>query len=618
MCGIVGYIGPKSIDSVLLVGLKKLEYRGYDSSGIAAIENGELNVRKSNGKISNLEEKLSFQKLSGHIGIGHTRWATHGEPSKNNAHPHTNQKKTIAVVHNGIIENYLELKHELTKQGMIFRSETDTEVIPHLIQKFFNQGLNALDAFLATLKKLEGKFAISMICEKDPNKIFFARNGAPLIIAAGKKLNNNKYKEIFVASDSPAFIPIAKTAYHLRDEEWGYIEENQIHLFNLSDKEAIDFTLEEIPKSDLDIEKGDYAHYMLKEIFEQSDMFRRILKRRISDNNKIQFDELKLDPEYLNKIGRISIQACGTSLNAGLVGKYYFEQMAKLFTDADYSSEFRYRNPVADGDSLIIGISQSGETADTIGSLYEGKAKHLKVLSFLNNVNSTMARESDGIIDLMAGPEIGVASTKAYTAELLNLFLFSLYISSIKWTLPKEERVELIQELKELPDKIDILLKNLEPIHTIANYLKDRSDTIFLGRTFNYPTALEGALKLKEISYIHASGYAGGEFKHGPIALVSEEVPVIFILPEGEIRTKMISNLQEVKARKGKIISIITEGDEEVKKISDYYVEIPKTHEYLSPMLSVIPLQLISYFTAVYRGTDVDQPRNLAKSVTVE
>lgn len=616
MCGIVGYIGPKSVSSVLLVGLQKLEYRGYDSAGIAIMDRNELSVQKNKGKISILTEMVDKKPMPGNLGIGHTRWATHGEPSKINSHPHMNTSQNIAVVQNGIIENYLELKKELIDDGFIFASDTDTEVIPHLFEKYLKDNFRPEVAFLRMLKRIDGKFAIALVTEREPEKIFFARDGAPLILGIGKD-DENQEKENFLASDLPALVPLAKKAYYIKDGECGYIEQGKVVLsdFEGNPKEP---EYERIQINLNDIDKGNFEHYMLKEIYEQPDMMERILMKRINEKKHIQFEELKLERDYLSRIGRVVIQASGTSLHAGFIGKNYFEQYVKIFADADYSSEFRYRNPVVDGDSLVMAISQSGETADTLASLHEAKAKFIKVLSFVNNMNSTMARESDAVIDLMAGPEIGVASTKAYTAELLNLFLFSLYLSSIKWILPKEERIAMLEEVYLLPEKMRSIIQNHEQLKEIAQYLNTVNDTIFLGRTYNFPTALEGALKLKEISYIHASGYAGGEFKHGPIALVSERVPVIAIVPQSDIRSKMISNIQEVKARNGKIISIITQGDEEVKSLSNYYFEIPKTIEPLSPILSIVPLQLISYYTALYRGCDVDQPRNLAKSVTVE
>ncbi|MDH5720453.1 MAG: glutamine--fructose-6-phosphate transaminase (isomerizing) [Spirochaetia bacterium] len=613
MCGIVGYIGNKSLDSVLLVGLKKLEYRGYDSAGIAILNNDEISIRKSKGKIISLEEKLDAKGFDGHAGIGHTRWATHGEPSTKNAHPHTNSTGSIAVVHNGIIENYVELKNMLSEKGYVFVSETDTETIPHLIDSEIQSGKDVKQAFYDAIQKLEGKFAIAMICEIEPDRIYFARNGAPLIAAFGKK----SASESFLASDLPAIIPLAKEVTYLKDGDWGYIQAGTLEIYQ-GEKKYENIKIEPILIKEEEVNKGDYAHFMLKEIYEQPDIMQKIIDQRIDSNNRIFFNEMLFQNDYLSKIGRVIIQACGTSLNAGLIGKLYLENFCKLTTDADFSSEFRYRNPVIGGDTLVVGISQSGETADTLAGIHEAKAKFLKVLSFVNNNNSSIARESNAVIDLMAGPEIGVASTKAYTSEVLSLFLFSIYMSAIRWVLPKEEKKQLLDEIKSLPSQIASILKNLEPIQEISNYLKDVSSALFLGRTYNYASALEGALKLKEISYIHASGYAGGEFKHGPIALISEEVPSIVIVPQGEIRKKTISNLLEVRARKGKIISIITKGDDEVKDISDFFVEIPELSEPLSPLLTAIPMQLIAYFTAVYRGCDVDKPRNLAKSVTVE
>ena len=615
MCGIIGYIGPKVISSVLLVGLHKLEYRGYDSAGLAVLEKDELIIKKTPGKIASLEEAIKNQIFDGSCGIGHTRWATHGEPNALNAHPHCNTSKKISVVHNGIIENFFDLKNELIDHGYVFISETDTEVIPHLIDKFKNNGHETQVAFHKTLQKLEGKFAISMISEDEPNRMYFARNGASLIIA--QNIDHEGNLEGFISSDLPAIIPIAKNYHYLQDGEWGYFDTQRCHYFDWDGKpKEQEFKKLELTLKNFD--KGDYPHFMLKEIYEQPKVIENILKKRVNDQNEVFFDDMLLTPEYLFKVGQIIIQACGTSLNAGLVGKIYLENHSKIHTNADFSSEFRYRNPVLGGDTLVVGISQSGETADTLAGLHSAKSKFLKVISFLNNEESTMARDSDAVIALHAGQEIGVASTKAYIAEVVNLFLFSIYLGGIKWTLPKKEKETLIDELRKLPEKISLVLENIDSIREIANYLKEVSDTIFLGRFHNYPTALEGALKLKELSYIHASGYAAGEFKHGPIALVTKDVPVVVIVPYGDLRTKMISNLLEVKARQGKIISIISEGDDQVKKMSDYFIEIPHTPEYLSPILSAVPLQLLAYYTAIYRGCDVDQPRNLAKSVTVE
>lgn len=611
MCGIVGYIGPKEVDSFLIVGLKKLEYRGYDSSGIAIIDRNELIIRKSSGKIIELEDLIEGTSFDGHVGIGHTRWATHGEPSTVNAHPHTNQSKSIAIVHNGIIENYAIIKKELMDEGFIFVSDTDSEIIPHLLEKNFKKYKNFEKAFYHMINALEGKFAIAAVSENEPEKIFFVKNGAPLILA-----KNDEVGERFLASDLPALIPIAKDSLYLNDGQWGFIALNETILYNFN-YEVIETRFEKINLKIDDFEKGNFEHFMLKEIFDQPDIMAKIISERIH-GDEITFKEFKMSSNSLKKIGRIIIQASGTSLIAGRVGKLFFEQFSKIHTEADYSSEFRYRNPLVEGDTLVIGISQSGETADTIAGIHDAKSKFIKVISLVNNVNSTMARESDAIISLMAGPEIGVASTKAYTAQIINLFLFSLYLGKLKGKLSDNDLKLQLESVKDLPEKIQCILENSGPVKQIAEFLKGQSDTIFLGRTYNYPTCLEGALKLKEISYIHASGYAAGEFKHGPIALVTENLPVIFIVPTSEIRTKIISNLMEVKARKGKIISIITEGDDEVIALSDFHISLPYIPEELSPLLTVIPLQLIAYYTALFKGCNVDKPRNLAKSVTVE
>jgi len=611
MCGIVGYAGPKSIDPFLVVSLKKLEYRGYDSAGIAVIDKGELVIRKKAGKIGELEEELKKDKIYGNVGIGHTRWATHGEATTANAHPHVNGSQTIAVVHNGIIENFLEIKKKLAHDGIIFSSDTDTEVIPHLVDLNYNKNGDIQKAFTDTIHSLEGKYSIAMISEAQPDRIYFARNGAPLMIARTAETG-----ECFLASDLPAVVPVATESYFLHDMQWGFMEKGEIQVFNWENS-PIGITFDKIEMKLADIDKGDYPHYMLKEIYEQPELIRNIIAQRIKDG-KLHFPELSIDQEYLKNVDRIVIQASGTSLIAGRAGKLYFEQYSRIYTEADYSSEFRYRNPLIEGNTLVIGISQSGETADTIAGIHEAKAKFLKVVSFVNNLNSTMARESNGIIDIMAGPEIGVASTKAYTAQLLNLYLFSLHLGELKGFLSSEDIKVNLEKLEGLASKIETLLNNVNQIQNVANYLKEQSDTIFLGRTYNYPSALEGALKLKEISYIHASGYAAGEFKHGPIALVSEGLPVIIIAPKSETRTKILSNLLEVKSRKGKIISIISEGDTEIGDQSDFVIEIPDIEESLSPLLTIIPLQLLAYYTALYRDCNVDKPRNLAKSVTVE
>ncbi|MBP7283820.1 MAG: glutamine--fructose-6-phosphate transaminase (isomerizing) [Leptospiraceae bacterium] len=610
MCGIVGYAGNKSVESVLMVGLACLEYRGYDSAGIAVIDNDELEIRKEKGKIKALEALLKERPVRGNVGVGHTRWATHGEPSQINAHPHTNEKQTIAVVHNGIIENYMQLKVKLQSIGYIFLSNTDTEVISHLLSMELSSKKTIKEAFLSLFKTIQGKWAIAAVFEKEPDKVYFAQDGAPLLIGKGKK-------EYFLASDLSALVRNSTEVCYIKPKQWGYFSKEELTLFDFDGNDIVPEMKKQEAKWE-DVDKGGFPHYMIKEIYEQAGIFRKIIDRRIKENGELDFSEMGLSKEILSKVNRIVIQAAGTSLHSGMIGKHYLEQFTKIQTDTEMSSEFRYRNPVVEGDTLIIAISQSGETADTLASIHEAKAKFLKVLSMVNNVNSTIARESDAFVDTCAGMEIGVASTKAFTAQVLHLLLFAMYFSTIKWMMSDELRKELIDEIKQLPTKIEYILNKASEIEKWALDFVNTKDFVFLGRTYNHPIALEGALKLKEISYIHASGYAGGEFKHGPIALITNEVPVVCIANKSEIYPKMISNIQEIKARNGKIISIVTEGDVEAKSLSDYCFEVPACHEFLSPILNVIPLQLLSYYVAIARGCTPDQPRNLAKSVTVE
>ena len=611
MCGIVSYIGKKSISEVLLVGLTRLEYRGYDSAGIAVLHNDEIQVRKAKGKIKNLEEVLQGHPIEGYMGVGHTRWATHGEANKKNAHPHTDTKRHLALVHNGVIENYYELKNELLELGYIFHSETDTEIIPYLLEENLKKTNDVKKALYHSLQKLKGRYAFVFIHDLEPNKIFFARNGSPLIFGKGKE-------ETFLASDIPAIIPLSKKYYIINNNEWGYITaEGGLSLRNQENKK-IDYELKEINIKVSDINKNGYNHYMLKEIYEQPNILRNIIQTRISQNGKVSFPEKKGDNLFLGQLNRIIITSAGTSWHASLIGKMYFEQLAKIPAEVDVSSEFRYRNPILGGDSKVVAISQSGETADTIASIYEAKAKFLRVLSFVNNTNSTIARESDAYIDLMAGQEIGVASTKAYTAQLIHLLLYSIYLAGIRWVMDKEKRKKLYSEIIQLPNQMEKILNKAEIIKTWSKDFKKTKDFIFLGRSWDQPTALEGALKLKETSYIHASGYAGGEFKHGPIALITEEVPVVCLATKSETYEKMLSNMEEVKARKGKIIAIHTEGDPNISDLADYSFAIPKCTSVLSPILNVIPLQLLAYYIALEKGCEPDQPRNLAKSVTVE
>ncbi|MDX1959175.1 MAG: glutamine--fructose-6-phosphate transaminase (isomerizing) [Leptospiraceae bacterium] len=610
MCGIVGYIGSKLADSVLLFGLYRLEYRGYDSAGVAVLDNGELEIRKDQGKIRNLERLLKEQPVEGTIGIGHTRWATHGEPSPTNAHPHHNGQKNIAVVHNGIIENFESLKRELQSKRIFFSSETDTEVIPQLLDFYRRTIKDDYELLKTVIERLDGRFAFVVLVEGNQEKIFFARNGSPLVYGKGDK-------ESFLVSDSSAFIASVKQQYFIKDGEWGWITREGIKLF---DKDGNEKTPELIPVNyQVDhYDKMGYEHFMLKEIYEQVAVVNKIIKDRITPENELVFKEMNISKDFLARLFRIVFTSAGTSLHAAMIGKLYIEKFAQTMTEVEFSSEFRYRNPIMGGDTLVVSISQSGETADTLASILSAKSKFLSVLSFVNNLESSIARESTGIINLLAGPEIGVASTKAYVAELVNLLLFSLYLGKLKWILSDEQVSAILEEIKKIPEQIQNILSRANEIREIALIMREKRDFIFLGRSYEHPTALEAALKLKEISYAHASGYAGGEFKHGPIALVSKEVPVICICTKNEVYTKMVSNLEEVRARNGIIFSIYTEGDEHIPNISSYSFPIPECSEFIAPILSVIPLQLFSYYVAIAKGCEPDQPRNLAKAVTVE
>jgi glucosamine--fructose-6-phosphate aminotransferase (isomerizing) len=608
MCGIVGYIGPRDLSSVLLGGLWRLEYRGYDSSGIAVISNGELSIRKVPGKLSELEELLKQKPVTGQIGIGHTRWATHGAAQEINTHPLLDCSEEIALVVNGIIENYIQLKDELETKGHIFRSGTDSEVIVHLIEEYLDRGLAA--AVHAVVRKLKGNFAFAVVSSKEPDKIVCARHDAPLICS----YNEN---EAALASDISGVITVFNEVIDMPNDSVATLTEGSIDIRSF-DKKVLAVKPRKISVKVKDIDKGHFPHFMLKEIFEQPKVVHDIIGSRISDSTIKLGDDISLNDEELKKVSRIVIQACGTSWHAGLVGKYLIEKFARVHTEVDISSEFRYRDAVLDGNTMIMAISQSGETADTLAGLREAKAKFLKVLSFVNVHQSSIHRESDGVITLMAGPEIGVASTKAYTAEILNIYLFSLYLGILKGFVEKSALRKHLAEIKKIPGQIDEILAIDDDIKSIAQKFYDSRDFLFIGRGLNYATALEGALKLKEISYIHATGYAAGEMKHGPIALIDKNMPVVCINPQTSVYEKMFSNMQEVIARHGIPISIISRGDKKSKTISKYNIEIPPCSECISPILAVIPLQLLAYHVAALKELDVDRPRNLAKSVTVE
>jgi glucosamine--fructose-6-phosphate aminotransferase (isomerizing) len=599
MCGIIGYIGDKEIVPVLLNGLKKLEYRGYDSSGICVSDCNSLNVLKEKGRISELENNPNINFIKGKLGIAHTRWATHGIPSRENAHPHTDDKNKIAIVHNGIIENYLPLKKMLEAKGHIFRSQTDSEVLSHLISEFYYGNLE--EAVVNCLKLIEGAFGIAVI-SNDSEKIVCARKGSPLIIGVGEN-------EMFVASDVPAIIEHTKKVIYLNDNEIAVLTKNNCEINHVNGDHVAN-SIQEIKWNVDQIEKGNFKHFMLKEIYEQPEALMNTLRGRIKDG-KIK---LSINVDF-NNIKRIIITACGTSWHSALIGKHLIEKFSGIPVEVDYASEFRYRNPIISDGDLVVAISQSGETADTLAAIRESKSKNAKTLGIVNVVGSTLTREVDSGIYLHAGPETGVASTKAFTSQVLSLLLLSLYARQQK---NLELDKNLLNEIEKLPEKIREALKNTDDIKSLAEKFRDAKNFLYFGRGINFPSALEGALKLKEISYIHAEGYPAAEMKHGPIALVDDKMPCVFIATKSELSSKILSNIQEVRARKGIIISLINDSEKEIEKFSDYTIKVPETLEELSPILNAIPLQLLAYYIADFKNLDVDKPRNLAKSVTVE
>lgn len=610
MCGIIGYIGTKRVLPILLNGLKRLEYRGYDSAGVGYIESKKLNVVKSIGKISNLQRLLFDIETDSSIGIGHTRWATHGAPSDKNAHPHLNGTRTIAIVHNGIIENYKTLKQMLKEMGYQFSSETDSEVIAHLISYFYDKEKNFFNAVRLALHEVEGAYGLCCISSYEPDKIIAARKGSPLIIGVGEG-------EHFIASDAPAILEYTDNVIFLEDGDIAEIRKDQFEIRALNNE----IMSREIMKLDLDvstIEKGGYPHYMLKEIFEQPESFQNSIRGRIvlsAGNVKLGGLEPVLD-EILDA-QRIILTACGTSWHAALVGEYMLEQYAEVPVEVEYASEFRYRNPIIKKNDVVIAISQSGETADTLAAIQEAKKKNALVLGICNVVGSSIARETQAGVYIHAGPEVGVASTKAFTSQLAVLALISILIGRRK-NLPFSYGEKICQELLSIPQKIQRILDQANYIKEISEKFIDAKNFLYLGRGYNFPVALEGALKLKEISYIHAEGYPAAEMKHGPIALVDENMPVVFIAIKDSTYEKVLSNIAEIKARKGKVIAVVSEDDNHIQSLVDYAIPIPNTIEMLSPILTIIPLQLMAYYIAVAKGLNVDQPRNLAKSVTVE
>lgn len=612
MCGIVGYIGTKEGQSVLLSGLKRLEYRGYDSSGIALIlpRKKTIGIRKTPGKISALEKLVKARPLAGCVGIAHTRWATHGAPNQINAHPHHDCRGQIAVVHNGIIENFEILKNQLLKEGHVFLSQTDTEVIVHLIEKFY-KNVPLEEAVALALKLLVGSFAIGVISALEPNKLVGARLGSPLIIGVGQGEN-------FLASDVPAVLGFTKEVVFLDENEMVVLDQERFKISTLEGKTIFKATTH--ISWDIDqAQKGGFKHFMLKEINEQPKIIENLLNARIhKKTGKIMFQEQGIPEEALQGVKNIFVVACGTAYHAGLVGKYVFESFCQIPAQIDVSSEFRYRDLLLGPETLVIAISQSGETADTLAGVREARRRGCKVLAICNVLGSTLTRESDGVIYTHAGPEIGVASTKAYTAQLVALYLLAFYLAQIRGSIFSTRINKLMAALCRVPQQQAQILKQQQQIASLARKHSHLGSFLYLGRNVNYPSALEGALKLKEISYIPAEGYAAGEMKHGPIALIDEYRAVVCIAPSSKVYEKMVSNIQEIRSRKGKIIAIATAGDQEIKELTREVIYVPSTEEIFSPLLVVLPLQLMAYHIAVKRGCDVDQPRNLAKSVTVE
>jgi glucosamine--fructose-6-phosphate aminotransferase (isomerizing) len=613
MCGIVAYIGNKQAYPIILKGLKRLEYRGYDSSGVALL-NGGLNVYKKKGKVADLEETLVGKDLQAHIGIGHTRWATHGEPCDRNAHPHVSENGKLAMIHNGIIENYNQLKSELQKKGYNFISDTDTEVLLKFIEdiQLHNQ-CSLEEAVRIALKRVVGAYVIILIDQDNPDTLIAARKGSPLVIGIGKNRD-----EHFLASDASPIIEYTKTVVYVNDYELAIIKPDELVLKNLGNEKITPF----VQQLDLElaaIEKGGYDHFMLKEIFEQPSTVFDCLRGRVdAANGTITMAGVTANIEQLKNAQRIIIIACGTSWHAGLIAEYIFEELCRVPVEVEYASEFRYRNPVVHKGDVIIAVSQSGETADTLVAIEKAKEQGALIFGIVNVVGSSIARVSHAGAYTHAGPEIGVASTKAFTAQLAVLTIIALQLGYEKGTLDNKRFLHLLNELQAIPEKIPATLQQAEAVKQLAYKYKDARDFLYLGRGYNFPIALEGALKLKEISYIHAEGYPAAEMKHGPIALVDENLPVVFVATRDSYHEKIISNIQEIKARKGKVIAIITEGDDVITKMADDVIVVPAADELVAPMLSVIPLQLLAYYIGVAKGLDVDKPRNLAKSVTVE
>jgi glucosamine--fructose-6-phosphate aminotransferase (isomerizing) len=610
MCGIVGYLGEQDVLPVIVDGLKRLEYRGYDSAGIAYLKGEDIEIKRCEGKIRNLEAMLRGESSTRGIGLGHTRWATHGKPSEANAHPH--RSGNTVVVHNGIIENYMQLKNSLIQDGFTFTSETDTEVIAHLIEKHLKkEGGDLVRAVRSALKEVEGAFALGIMNLNDPDRIVAAKMACPLVLGLGNGEN-------FLASDVPAILNHTRKVIFLDDGEMAILEREGVTVTTLDGK-PVEKEIHNIAWSAVMAEKGGYKHFMQKEIFEQPRAILDTFRGRISrESGEVYFEYFDLTPEAAKKINKIVMIACGTSYHAALVGKFMVEEMVRVPVEVDIASEFRYRDPLVDERTLLVCISQSGETADTLAAMREAKGKGAATLGICNVLGSSITRDADGVIYTHAGPEIGVASTKAFTTQLVALHLFAIYMGRIMEQISPQEAVSLMEDLSRLPQQVEKILERDEQIVELARKYSNRTDFLYLGRGIHYPIALEGALKLKEISYIHAEGYPAGEMKHGPIALIDEKMPVVALLPRDKVFDKARGNVEEVKARNGIVIALVTGKEPEIEEKADHVIQIPNSNHYLTPILMAIPLQLLAYHIAVLRGTDVDQPRNLAKSVTVE
>ena len=606
MCGIVGYVGHGDTKEIILHGLKTLEYRGYDSSGIALMSDGEILVEKKAGRIENLEESMKGKNFSSEIGIGHTRWATHGVPSDRNSHPHYSMDKSVAVVHNGIIENYQVLRKELEEKGYIFSSDTDTEVISQLIQDMYNG--NILDTVSKVVKKLEGSYAVGVLHKNHPDELICAREHSPLVIGIGEKEN-------FIASDISALLKYTKDVYYLEDGDIAVLKAGSIEIFDRDEKPVtrekkyIEWNLEQATKCG-------YPHFMLKEIFEQPQAVKETFEKRVH-NGRVDFSDV-LNYEDIKNINKIYIVACGTAYHAGLQGQFALQKIAKLDSIADIASEFRYNDPFIDEKTIVIFVSQSGETSDTLAALKEAKSKGALTIAVTNVVGSTISREAHKTIYTMAGPEIAVASTKAYTTQVTIFYLFALYMAELRKVISKEKYEEYLSEIKNMPEKIQNILDNCEKIKTAAEYFKDRTNGFFIGRGLDYKVAVEASLKIKEVSYVHTEAFASGELKHGTIALIEEGTPVVVIATQKNLIDKSVSNIKEVKARGAYIITVGSDDEENLKNVSDNFIGIPECNDMFSGFLSIVPLQLLAYYTSDAKGIDVDKPRNLAKSVTVE